>query len=127
MVLPSNGLSPEQDEIEKSKTAKRLTLAWSMINFFLYNAKRQLLIADLLQLLMLLVTLASTSAACTYMYYLGGNAASDGVLPILIVLNLVLPLVLTVLKGLFGYLNPYAKYCVLKMAAAKIEVGISTY
>ena len=109
-----------------SAESRRLTFAWRLRHLLSHNAKRQKLGANILQILIITLTLFSTVAAVLYSYF-QAIADSGSVKPVvfsaLLPLNLLLPLAVTILRGMQASLNPLAKWAVLKMAAIKVEVG----
>lgn len=54
-------------------------------------------------------------------------SGSNSSYQILLILNLLLPLAVTILRGFFASLDPMGKYAILKMAAVRIESEIYQY
>jgi hypothetical protein len=117
----------------QSAENRRLTYAWRLRHLMDYNAHRQKLMADVLYILVLVFTFLTTVAAIVYGFYYaqvdscGNNDELKLPLAILGKLNLLLPLVATILRGILAALNPMAKYSVLKLASIKIESEIYLY
>jgi hypothetical protein len=102
-----------------------------------YNAKRQRLFSDFLQVLLICLTLFSTlaSVAFTYLDINGYLADSKGLTPIqqmqtgygLGALNLLLPLAVSIFRAMIAALTPQSKYAILKSSAVKVESEIYMY
>lgn len=119
-----------------SAESRRLTYAWRMRHLFAYNASRQKLLSDILQALIILFSLISTITAVSYTYMNSQDcslstgsffSSSNKSYQSLLMLNLLLPLTVTILRGFFASLDPLTKYAILKMAAIRIESEIYMY
>ncbi len=114
----------------QSAENRRLTYAWRLRHMLSYNASRQSIISHVLTIMIILFTTASTTVACLYQYYTSQSCSSgedDSELTgvdVLLKLNLLLPLAVTIFRGLYASLNPWAKYLVLKSAALRVESEI---
>ena len=116
---------------------RRLTYAWRIRHLFAYNASRQKVLSDVLQALIIMFSLISTIIAVIYTYLKTQDCANtsvntyfnspDKTYQVLLVLNLLLPLTVTILRGFFASLDPLVKYALLKMAAIRIESEIYMY
>jgi len=118
-----------------------LTYAWRLRQLLAFNALRQRFLADILEFLAILFTFCSTLAATIYIYFstavvCGPDAISDisdvchlsdNVFDVVLNLNLILPLLATVIRGISSSLNPLAKWGILKISAIKIESEIYCY
>mmetsp|Transcript_9349 Transcript_9349/g.9165 ORF Transcript_9349/g.9165 Transcript_9349/m.9165 type:complete len:487 (+) Transcript_9349:1001-2461(+) len=110
---------------------RRLTYAWRLRHLLGYNAERQKAYSDILQALQVLFTMLSTLAAVVHSYMLqigaisGGTGVADGYG--FVALNLLLPLAVTVLRGLIATLSPLSKYSILYGTAMKVESEIYLY
>jgi len=112
----------------QSAESRRLTFAWRLAHLLSYNASRQKLIADVLQVLIIILTLCSTVAACTYTYFRQyPNSTPPLAYAVLVPLNLLIPLAVTILRGFSASLNPLTKFAALKMSAIKVESEIYQY
>lgn len=114
---------------------RRLTYAWRLRQLLSYNAARQRVVSDFLEFLIILFTLFSTCAACFYTFSTtkticssdgSSNNSSSDQCPIsqigndiLNKLNLILPLLATVFRGISASLNPLQKWSVLKIGAIR--------
>lgn len=109
-----------------------------------HNAQRQRIVADILEFLVIIFTLSATCAAVIYQFLTTSNACSSGEDDItddspqtcgishdgrnaLLKLNLILPLLATVFRGISASLNPLAKWGVLKVGAIRAEGEIYMY
>ena len=107
--------------------SRRLTYAWRLKHLLAFNAFRQKLISDVLQALITLLSLGSTAAACLYVYYTTLGSTSQSTVDTLLKVNLMLPLAVTVSRGVFATLNPQAKAVVLESSAIRLEGEIYMY
>jgi hypothetical protein len=95
-----------------------------MRHLLLYNAAIQKTRADYLWAGIVIFTLLATVSPIVYLfmeltqpaYYVNSSGSET-----LVRLNLLLPLVATVLRGAFAALNPVAKWGALKLAATQVE------
>lgn len=114
---------------------KRLTFAWRLRYKLLYNAARFHRQSNVLMFWFTVITLLSTWAAVLYTYVLlqgdeetlGMEKYDELALDILLKANMLLPLIATVLRGIFSVVSPLNKYNVLKDGAAAIESEIYMY
>jgi hypothetical protein len=104
---------------------KRLTQAWKTVHLLRYNAKWQRRYADILQGLTISLTFAAILTSVVYSHFRSqrlyeANGNSSPLLPeydsLLRGLNIILPLAVTVFRGVYAFLNPLAKYTALKSA-----------
>ena len=120
--------------------AKRLTYAWRMHHLFESNASRLKSFATTLEIMVIVMTLASTLVSVGYSYLLANGSQygvildqrSSGVEMMasnygLIALNLFLPLAISVLRAMGAAMTPYSKYTALRIATIKIQSEIYTY
>ena len=78
---------------------RRLTYAWRLRHLLKYNSQIHARRADILRVLIIIFTLAAVTASVLYSYYrMSENYASSQV-AILSKLTLILPLIITVLRG----------------------------
>jgi hypothetical protein len=118
-----------QDQVLRAMTVswgdrRRLTYAWRLRHLLKYNADRQRLAADSLMFLIISFTVLATACSVIYTHF-----TSDGrtdTLPeygreVLVRLNIILPVVVTVLRGVYAYLDPMLKYWLFKNAAIRYE------
>lgn len=114
---------------------KRLTYAWRLRYKLLYNAKKFHSNSNFLMFWFVMFTLFSTWVAVLYTFV---EARGDSlerldyntlqlVKRVLLKANLLLPLIATIIRGIFSILSPFNKYNVLKDAAAQIETEIYMY
>ena len=101
-----------------------------MRHLLLYNASIQKKRADYLWAGIVIFTLLATISPIVYLFmeltqpsYYVNSSGSDT----LVKLNLLLPLVATVLRGTFAALNPLTKWGALKLAATQVEGQIYMY
>ena len=116
-----------KDQILRAMTVswgdrKRITYAWRLRHLFKYNADRQRFAADALMLLIILFTVLATACSVIYTHFSTDDNAR--LLPeygrqALIKLNIILPVVVTVLQGVYAYLDPTLKYRLFKNAAIR--------
>lgn len=111
---------------------KRLTYAWRVRHKFLFNANLYKFISDLLYLLITLLTMFCTMSAVIYSYIqiypdqlTSSMYANTEVY--LAALNLVLPLVTTIVRGIYASVSPLLKYVALKNACVQVEGEIYMY
>ena len=112
---------------DTSADNKRLTYAWRIRHKLLYNADRFKLQADILTFWFLVFNLLATFSAVCYVYiqlHLTEHTSKAGYL---LKANLLLPLMATLLRGVFSVLSPSNKYEILKDAAEQIESEIYMY
>jgi len=93
--------------------------------------------SDTLQIMVIVFSLVNTIIAVLYTYMnpcLGTSGSSSfnasgssSSYQVLLILNLLLPLAVTILRGFFASLDPMGKYAILKMAAIRIESEIYMY
>ena len=120
--------------------AKRLTYAWRMHHLFEANATRLKSFATTLEIMVIIMTLASTLASVGYSYLLSDgpnfgvnlDQRSSGIEMMasnygLVALNLFLPLAISVLRAMGAAMTPYSKYTALRIATVKIQSEIYTY
>lgn len=114
---------------------KRLTYAWRLRYKLMHNARKFHFQSNTLMFWFVLFTLFSTWVAVLYTFVqTSGNTIkllTPGrlrlVKEVLLKANLLLPLVATIIRGIFSILSPLNKYNVLKDAAAQIESEIYMY
>lgn len=112
----------------QSAENRRLTYAWRLKHMLKYNSFRQNIISDVLQALIILLSLASTAAACFYIYETTiSTVEAKNYVDVLLKINLMLPLAVTVSRGIAATLNPQAKAIVLEMSSIRIETEIYMY
>ena len=111
----------------QSAENRRLTYAWRLRHLLMYNAARQLIVADVLQALIIVLSLFTTAASVTYIYLNCIEDIDDTRTEVLLNLNLLLPLSVTILRGLNATLNPLAKWSILQSAACRVEGEIYMY
>ena len=121
---------------------KRISYAWRCRQKFLYNAFIYLVIADMLQILLALFILFSTLAATFYTFTafafynpdrfppglkpLSASKYKDVMTPLLLI-NIVVPLIGTVIRGITAAISPYMKYVALTNACVRIEGEVYTF
>ena len=100
-----------------------------------YNARWQLRYANVLQGLIISLTFFAVVTSVIYSYYTsfayyqtygdGGQLGPD-IHQVLIDLNLILPLAVTIFRGVYAYLNPMAKHTAFNYAGRGEEgrVGV---
>lgn len=130
---PAPGCKAEPPDDGPSETTihaknKVLTLGWNLRHTFAYNATRQRRMALFIESSIILFTLAGTVSSCL-LSYLSLRQASvyDSAYDVLFPLNLLLPLVVTVMIGVSKFLSPYEKHDALKQASIKLESEIYKY
>lgn len=98
-------------------------------HLLLFNSKRQRLIATILQILIIMFTLFTVCVAVLYNYYSQRKTSSSQVstIQVLLKLNLILPLVTTVFRGVNSAMSPSTKAVLLKKTSIKIESEIYMY
>jgi hypothetical protein len=113
----------------QSAESRRLTYAWRLRHLLLFNGARHKLVADILQVLIILFAFASTSAAVMYSYYNTNNCDDSWreYVEFIETLAFILPLVNTLFNGMFASLNPAGKSAILRLAATKVESEIYMY
>ena len=126
-----------EDEIGgRQAEKKRLTQAWRMSHLLRYNARWQKRYADLLQGAIISLTFFAIITSVVYSHYTSLQTYRDnGGVPVLtpqwesvlVNLNLILPLAVTVFRGIFAFMNPSAKYLAFKTAAIRVESEIYLY
>lgn len=125
-----------------SGETRRLTYAWRLRHLCKYNAARQKLMADVLEFFILIFTLASTLVSVMYTFVTSSSCSDPNdpstcapnratttsqQIDILLKLNLGLPLIATIFRGLFATINPLAKFAVLQVGSIKCESEIYMY
>lgn len=113
---------------QKASEVKRLTYAWRLRHKLKYNAIKQETFADLCQILMTFFTLCATLAAVvlTYLQVSDPNLNYDTVYA-LTKLNLVLPLAITIVRGVYAAMDPYGKFTALSLGYVYVESEIYHY
>lgn len=116
---------------------KRLTYAWRVRQKFVFNAFLFKLESDLLMIFITLLTMLSTISAVLYTWFgMTSNAGNSlfnsdeqQILAEMILLraNLLLPLLATILRGIYASVSPMLKYVALKNAAVQLESEIYCY
>ena len=109
---------------------RRLTYAWRLRHLLRYNSGIQNKRADVLRFLIIFFTLAAVCASVLFSYYApcDANSSNDDMkINVLSRLNLILPLIITVLRGIFAALGPSSKALVLEVASIRIESEIYMY
>lgn len=129
-----------------SSEQRRVSFAWRCRHKFLTNASFYRRIADLLQLLLIFFTFASTMLAAIYTFILFEMSTHleaspmeinyTGVVPtssfgsnmyIILLLNILLPLLGTVVRGINSAISPYMKYVALANACVRIESEVYAF
>jgi hypothetical protein len=110
---------------------KRLTYAWRLRHKFLYNANIYKFISDVLMILITLLGFASVLSAVLYSAFAinpNWNSVSfDQTQMILQFGNLLLPLLATIVRGIFASVSPMLKYVALQNACVQVESEIYMY
>ena len=135
---------------------RRISYAWRLCHQFHYNAHLQHQYADYLMFSIIALTFLATLVSVFYAYFTSANvppisAGTKNCCPIshqskcflifllfqlfmflvsqdvLVKLNIVLPVGVTVLRGVYAYLDPLVKYWSLKYAAIRTESEIYIY
>ena len=108
---------------------RRLTYAWRLRHLLRYNSNIQNKRADVLRFLIIFFTLSAVCASVLFSYYApcDANSNDDMKINVLSRLNLILPLIITVLRGIFAALGPSSKALVLEVASIRIESEIYMY
>ena len=107
---------------------RRLAYAWRLRQMMVFNAKRMKVVSDVLTSLIILFSFSSTAASILYVGFKSHpDLVGSSVLPWISVLNILLPLVVTICKGVMASQNPRDKYVVLKSAGTRIESEIYFY
>jgi len=112
---------------------KRVAYAWRLRYKLLFNAKKFRFQSDFLTTLVTIFILLSTWTAVLYTYFdtqsqpLINQDTDEYIMYMLLQCNLLMPLVATIIKGIFSILNPLTKCNALKDAAASIESEIYMY
>lgn len=113
---------------------KRLTYAWRTRHKFVYNAFFFKWLSDVMMLVMTLLILCSTGSAVIFTFFeLNPQLPHDDVgenrkiIKWLLTANLLLPLIATVIRGIFASVSPNLKYIALKNASVRVEAEIYMY
>lgn len=117
---------------------KRLSYAWRIRAKFIFNAGIFKILSDALMLLIICFTMGATVSAVLYSYFSlnpkpfprtppGNPYDYEWCLAFLANANLLLPLIATVIRGIYSAVNPYNKYAALKNASVMIETEIFMY
>lgn len=116
----------------QSAETRRLTYAWRLTHNLAYNAKWQRRIADIMNAMMILITVAATCTAVLYTFLQQTTNAERNMwrilaLDVLLKLNLLLPLAGTITRGFYAALNPLSKWSALSVAKVMVESEIYMY
>lgn len=115
----------------QSAENRRLTYAWRLRMKLNYNAKKQKLTSDLLQALIIILSFAAVCSSVFYMYCNLSEPLPPSknalAIRILLALNLLLPLTVTILRGISASMNPLKKWKTLSDNASKVESEIYLY
>ena len=111
---------------------KRLTYAWRVRHKFLFNANLYKFISDLLYMMITMLTMLCTMSAVVYSYFqiYPNSLSADMYTKVTLYLgafNLVLPLVATIVRGIYASVSPLLKYVALKNACVQVEGEIYMY
>ena len=110
---------------------RRLTYAWHLRHVLKYNSEIHEQRADILRIFIIFFTLAAVTASVLFSYYDSTTytEANDvhQQLDILTKLTLILPLIITVLRGINAALSPDDKSMMLRVASIRVESEIYMY
>jgi len=133
--------------MDRGGEEKRLSYAWKLRQLFMYNAVLQKFYADTLNFFVIVLSLWTTIVAVIYTFVSSAPVSSSSGLfadavgfsgftsaksqerafSTIFALNICLPLIITVLRGLIAAFEPQVKYHQLHMAAVKLESEIYLY
>lgn len=109
---------------------RRLTYAWRLRQILNYNAQKQKLLADFFQLLIIVGTFVAICVSVIFMH-LSLQPTCDidceKAKNVLLICNLLIPLFVTIIRGVNSAMNPYKKWNTLKSSALSIESEIYKY
>ena len=133
--------------MDRGGEEKRLSYAWKLRQLFMHNAVLQKFYADTLNFFVIVLSLSTTIVAVIYTFVSSSPVSSSSGLfadavgfsgftsaknqerafSTILALNICLPLIITVLRGLIAAFEPQVKYHQLHMAAVKLESEIYMY